>query len=136
MTDTPETAPRQRAAWEDVAVLIVGGWLTFSPPTLEINMAVLDTGTIVIAGLTLIVLGGGSMRSNALWLKWAVIVTGAALAIAPWVLGFAMKTAIINATACGLAVVALAALRVYQLRGQSAAEPAKVAAENQPRKAA
>ena len=135
MTDTPETAPRQRAAWEDVAVLIVGGWLTFSPPTLEINMAVLDTATTVIGGLTLIVLGGGSMRSNALWLKWAVIVTGAALAIAPWVLGFTMKTAIVNATACGLAVVALAALRVYQIRSQPAAEPAKVAA-SQPRKAA
>jgi len=135
MTDTPETAPRAHAAWEDVAVLIVGGWLTFSPPTLEINMAVLDTATTVIAGLALIVLGGGSMRSNALWLKWAVIVTGAALAIAPWVLGFAMKTAIINATACGIAVVALAALRVYQLRNQPAAEPAKVAA-GQPRQAA
>ncbi len=134
MTDTPESAPRVRAAWEDVAVLIVGGWLTFSPPTLGINMAVMDTSTTVITGLALIVLGGGSMRSNALWLKWAVIVTGAALAIAPWVLGFAMKTAIINATACGIAVVALAALRVYQLRSQPAAEPAKVAA-GQPRQA-
>ncbi len=135
MTDTPETAPRARAAWEDVAVLVVGGWLTFSPPTLEINAAVLETSTTVIAGLALIVLGGGSMRSNAMWLKWAVIVTGAVLAIAPWVLGFDLKTAIINATACGIAVVALAALRVYQLRNQPAAEPAKVAA-GQPRKAA
>jgi|GEM_PF-4737891 hypothetical protein len=140
MTETPETAPRQRAAWEDVAVLIVGGWLTFSPPSLEINGAVTDTATIVIAGLVLIVLGGGSMRSNALWLKWAVIVTGAALAIAPWVVGFELKTAVINATACGIAVVALSAWRVFELHAKKAAAPAPTTAvratEEQPRKAA
>ncbi len=135
MTDTPETAPRPRSAWEDVAVLIVGGWLTFSPPTLEINQAVLDTSTIVIAGLVLMVLGGGAMRAKTLWLRWAIIATGATLALAPWVLGFAMKTAIINATACGLAVVALAALRVYQIRNRPAAGMIKAEA-GLPRKAA
>lgn len=127
MTDTPETTPRPRAAWEDVAVLIIGAWLTFSPPSLEINASVLDTSTTVIAGLVLMLFGGGAMRSAEAWLEWTIMATGVALAVAPWLVGFELKTAIINATACGIAVVALSAWRVFELRAKKAAPPAAAA---------
>jgi hypothetical protein len=122
MTDTPETTRRPRAAWEDVAVLAIGAWLTFSPPSLEINGSIVDTATTVIAGVVLMLFGGGSMRSNEAWLEWTIMVTGAALATAPWVVGFELKTAIINATACGIAVIALSAWRVFDLRAKKAAK--------------
>jgi hypothetical protein len=132
MTDTPETTRRPRAAWEDVAVLAIGAWLTFSPPSLEINGSIVDTATTVIAGVVLMLFGGGSMRSNEAWLEWTIMVTGAALATAPWVVGFELKTAIINATACGIAVIALSAWRVFDLRAKKAAK----AVPERPRQAA
>jgi hypothetical protein len=79
--------------------------------------------------------GGGSMRSNEAWLEWTIMATGVALATAPWVVGFELKTAVINATACGIAVIALSAWRVFDLRAKKAAAPAKAAA-GQPRQTA
>ena len=147
MTDTPEqeSTPRAHAAWQDIGVFCVGVWLFFCPPTLDINSSTVDTWTTVGAGLILMILGGMAMRASRTWIQWTVIGFGAVLVLGPWLLAFAAdfgRTATINATACGLAIVVLAAWRMYELRNGSvqAAAPATAAAANEggenPRRAA
>lgn len=125
MTETPTTAARQKPAWEDIVILIIGAWLTFCPPTLELSSSLLDTSTTVIAGLAFIIFGGTAMRTSLEWPEWASIVSGVALVVAPWALGFALKTAVINAVASCVAAIVLAAWRVYEIRSKRAAAAAR-----------
>lgn len=141
MTDTvqiPEpTTPRRPARREDVAVMLIGLWLMFCPPTLKINDVALDTYTLVLTGVVLIVLGGTAMRLAKEWVEWGVAVAGTFLVIAPWVLGFTLKAATINAVACGVAAAALAGWRIYEIRSKPAERPAAAAKPaGEPRRAA
>lgn len=126
MTDTLETTPRentprQRPAWEDIAILVIGLWLMFCPPTLGLNVSIVDTTSTVIAGLVLTILGSVSMRTNWEWVEWATIAAGGVLLVMPWALGFALKTAVVNATASGVAALVLAGWRAYALRSKATA---------------
>lgn len=116
MNDNMETTPGATAAWEDITVFGVGGWLFFSPLTLTLHSSAVDMFVTVGAGVVMASLAAIAMRKDRPSVEWAIMAWGATLVALPWALGFAMKEAITNAIACGVMAIALAAWRVYDLR--------------------
>lgn len=124
MTDTIEIPKQKSASWEDIAIFGIGAWLFVSPPTLELNSSPADLFGSVAAGTLTFILAAVSMRKDRLWAEWSLLAWGFILATMPWTLSFTVKAGTINAIACGVIVVALAALRVFNLRTSRPDAPA------------
>lgn len=118
MTDTIEQTPkpREKKAWQDVGNMTLGFWLTISPGTLKFASTGPAALSCVILGVLLITLTAWLFFSPRIWLEALVGVTGAMLVAAPWVAGFAAEqTPTANCAAVGIAVIAMAALRAFEL---------------------
>ncbi len=124
MNDTPETAPGTTTAWKDTVIFGIGGWLLLCPMILDLNASGIDMFVTVGAGLVMAGLAAFAMSKNRPWADGALVAWGAILAALPWLAGFALPAAIINAAACGGLTIALAGWRVYDLCIRPAAEPA------------
>lgn len=122
MNDTLESAPGTTTVWKDTTVFGIGGWLLFSPMVLDLNSSAMDMFVTVGAGVVMAGLAAIALSKDRPWVEGAIVVWGAVLAALPWALGFVLQAAVINAVACGVLTIALAAWRVYDLCVRRAAE--------------
>ncbi len=116
MTHQSESAGQPQAAWQDSLATIVSFWVLVCAPTLRLHSSQLDTTATVVAGAALFLLGCAAMRSGRIWSERAMVACGIAVAAMPWVLGFVLTAAIVNATVCGLGIAALAFWRIRILQ--------------------
>lgn len=130
MSDTLESAPGATTAWKDTAVFGVGGWLLLCPMVLDLNSSAMDMFVTVGAGVVTAGLAAIALSKARPWVEGAIVAWGAVFAALPWALGFDVQAAVINAVACGVLTIALAAWRVYNLCARHAAEPATSVAVN------
>ena len=130
MNDTQQSAPGAGSAWKDTVVFGVGGWLILSPMILDLNASALDMFSTVGAGVVMAGLAAIALSKDRPWAEGAIVAWGAILAAFPWLLGFVLPAAVINAAACGALTIGLAAWRVYDLRMRPAAEPADAGADD------
>jgi hypothetical protein len=128
--ETPESAPGASGAWKDTTVFGIGGWLLLCPMILDLNSSAVDMFVTVGAGVVMAGLAAIALSKDRPWVEGALVAWGAILAALPWLLGFVLPAAVINAVTCGALTAALAAWRVYDLRVRPAAEPAASEAAN------
>jgi SPW repeat len=104
------------AKWCDVANLVLGAFLFFSP-----WMFGFDAGTVSqnahIAGFVIAVLAIAALAAFAVWEEWLNLIVGLWVLVSPWVLGFQGTT---NAMAIhvviGIAVAALAVIELWMMQ--------------------
>jgi SPW repeat len=101
------------AKWCDVANLILGAILFFSP-----WMFGFDTGRASenahVAGLVIAVLAVAALAAFAIWEEWLNLVVGLWTLVSPWLLGFeGAATAMRVHVAIGAAVAILAAIEIW-----------------------
>ncbi len=98
----------------DNLMLMIGGWLFFSPAILGYSGGNPESWVAVSGGLALIVLMLAARLAFRVWEQWLGILIGAILAALPWIVGFAaMPKPTINMVACGVAVAVLAGWRIH-----------------------
>lgn len=124
MSDTQQSAPGASTAWKDTAIFGMGGWLLLSPMILDLNASAMDMFVTVGAGLLTAGLAAIALSKDRPWVEGGLAAWGAVLAALPWLLGFVLPAAVVNAAACGALTIALAAWRVYDLCMRPAAGPA------------
>lgn len=97
--------------------LILGLWLIISPWALGAASALAFTWTAVILGVCLAGVSIWALvRARDTTPEWSIIVLGALVFIAPWVLGFyGLMAAAWNAWLVGVAAVVIAALTFPEL---------------------
>jgi hypothetical protein len=95
--------------WQDVANAGLGGWLILSPWVLGFETVTVAMVVTMAVGILLIASSAGAMSVPAAWEEWLDAVLGAALMIAPTLLGFdGVVAALTNALITGAVVVVLA----------------------------
>lgn len=100
---------KQVKHWQDPVNAALGAWLLVSPWVLGFQGVVIAVLTMLAIGALLIVCNLGAISLPQAWEEWLDALLGAALMIAPVLLGFdAVDTALLNALAVGGAVTLLA----------------------------
>jgi hypothetical protein len=99
------------AKWCDVANLILGAILFFSPWMFGFE-AGRASENANIAGIAIVVLAIAALAAFAVWEEWLNLIVGLWALVAPWVLGF-QGTAIKVHVIIGAAVAILAALELW-----------------------
>lgn len=95
--------------WQDFVNALLALWLVVSPWVLGFQAATVATAVTMAAGLLLLASSVGAMAAPGAWEEWLDAGVGAALMLAPMLLGFdRVDAALQNALICGAAVVALA----------------------------
>lgn len=122
MSETSESAAGAGTGWKDTLVFGLGGWLLLSPMILDLNSSALDMFVTVGAGVVTAGLAAIALSKDRPWVEGGLVGWGAVLAALPWLLGFVLPAAVVNAVACGALTIALAAWRVYDLCMRPAAE--------------
>jgi SPW repeat len=101
------------AKWCDVANLILGAFLFFSP-----WMFGFDTGKVsqnaYIAGVVIAVLAIGALAAFAVWEEWLNLIVGLWVLVSPWVLSFhgTIRPMAVHVV-IGIAVAVLAAIEIW-----------------------
>jgi hypothetical protein len=102
------------AKWCDVANLILGAVLFFSP-----WMFGFDAGraseNATIAGIAIVVLAIAALAAFAVWEEWLNLIVGLWTLVSPWILGFQGTTAMTVHVVIGAAVAILAAVELWLL---------------------
>jgi hypothetical protein len=101
------------AKWCDVANLILGAFLFFSPWIFGF-----DAGTVsqnaYIAGIVIAVIAIGALAAFAVWEEWLNLIVGLWVLVSPWVLGFHGTTRPMAVhVVIGIAVAVLAAIEIW-----------------------
>ena len=100
------------AKWCDVANLILGAFLFFSPWIFDF-----DAGTVsrnaYIAGIVIAVLAIGALAAFAVWEEWLNLIVGLGVIVSPWVLGFSATTAAAVHIVVGVLASVLAAIELW-----------------------
>jgi len=100
--------------WMDYLTMALGFWLFLSPGVLAFNETKAAAWAAFLIGVAVIAISVAVRSKFRVWEEWLAIALGAATVVLPWIVGFAAdRKATWNLVACGLAVVALAALRLY-----------------------
>lgn len=95
--------------WQDAANAVVGAWLIVSPWVLGFQAVTVAMVVTAAIGVLLIASSVGAMSVPAAWEEWLDAILGAALMMAPMLLGFdAVPAALTNALIGGALVVVLA----------------------------
>ncbi len=102
------------AKWCDVANLILGAFLFFSPWIFDF-----DAGTVsrnaYIAGIVIAVLAIGALAAFAVWEEWLNLIVGLWTLVSPWVLGFQGTKAMTVHVIIGAAVAIVAAIELWMM---------------------
>jgi SPW repeat len=99
----------------DVANLILGGFLFFSPWILG-----LETGRASenanVTGIIIVVLAVAALSAFAVWEEWLNLIVGLWALVSPWVLGFQGNTTATTVhVIVGIAVAVLAAIEIWMM---------------------
>jgi hypothetical protein len=102
------------AKWCDVANLILGAILFFSPWMFGYGAGMASENAniagIVIAGLAI-----AALTAFAVWEEWLNLIVGLWTLVSPWVLGFQGTTAMTVHVIIGAAVAILAAIELWMM---------------------
>jgi SPW repeat-containing protein len=104
------------AKWCDVANLILGVFLFFSP-----WMFGFDAGKVsqnaYIAGIIIAALAIAALAAFAVWEEWLNLIVGLWVLVSPWVLGFqGTSNAMTIHVVVGIAVAVLAAIELWMMQ--------------------
>lgn len=103
------------AKWCDVANLILGAFLFFSPWMFGFEAGAASRNAYV-AGIAIAILAIAALAAFAVWEEWLNLIVGLWTLIAPWVLGFeGNRTAMTIHVVVGIAVAALAAIEIWMI---------------------
>lgn len=95
--------------WQDPVNVLLGAWLVVSPWVLGYQSVTVATVSTMAIGVLLAASSAGAMVLPAAWEEWLDAILGAALMMAPLLLGFdAVDAALQNALITGGVVVFLA----------------------------
>lgn len=95
--------------WQDAANALLGAWLIVSPWVLGFHALTIAMVVTIAIGALLLASSVGAMSVPAAWEEWLDALLGAALMMAPMLLGFdGVDAALTNALITGAAVVVLA----------------------------
>jgi hypothetical protein len=100
------------AKWCDVANLILGAVLFFSPWIFGFD-AGRASENANIAGIVIAVLAIAALAAFAVWEEWLNLIVGLWTLVSPWVLGFHGTRAMTVSVVIGIAVAILAAIELW-----------------------
>jgi hypothetical protein len=100
------------AKWCDVANLILGAVLFFSPWIFGFD-AGRASENANIAGIVIAVLAIAALAAFAVWEEWLNLIVGLWTLVSPWVLGFHGTRAMTVSMVIGIAVAILAAIELW-----------------------
>ena len=100
------------AKWCDVANLILGAVLFFSPWIFGFD-AGRASENAHIAGIVIAVLAIAALAAFAVWEEWLNLIVGLWTMVSPWVLGFQGTRAMTVSVVIGIAVAILAAIELW-----------------------
>jgi hypothetical protein len=100
------------AKWCDVANLILGAVLFFSPWIFGFD-AGRASENAHIAGIVIVVLAIAALAAFAVWEEWLNLIVGLWTLVSPWVLGFHGTRAMTVSVVIGIAVAILAAIELW-----------------------
>ncbi len=101
------------AKWCDVANLILGAFLFFSPWIFGFDAGKVSQNAF-IAGIVIAVLAIAALAAFAVWEEWLNLIVGLWVLVSPWVLGFQGTTRPMAIhVVVGIAVAALAAIEIW-----------------------
>jgi len=103
------------AKWCDVANLILGAFLFFSPWIFAFDAGVASQNAHV-AGVVIAILAIAALAAFAVWEEWLNLIVGLWTLVAPWVLGFqGNRTEMTVHVAVGVLVAVLAAVELWMM---------------------
>jgi hypothetical protein len=102
------------AKWCDVANLILGAVLFFSPWIFGFDAGKASENA-TIAGIAIAVLAIAALAAFAVWEEWLNLIVGLWVLVSPWLLGFQGTTAMTVHVVIGAAVAILAAVELWLL---------------------
>jgi len=95
--------------WQDPVNALLGAWLVVSPWVLGFQSVTVAMVSTVAIGVLLVASSAGAMLLPAAWEEWLDAILGAALMLAPLLLGFdGVDAALLNALVTGGVVTFLA----------------------------
>ena len=94
--------------WQDSSNAALGAWLIVSPLALRFQGDWVALAGTAIVGVLLVATALGAIFVPRAWEEWTETVLGVWLAVSPWVLGFQVQIAKMNALVIGLVVLTLA----------------------------
>jgi hypothetical protein len=100
------------AKWCDVANLILGAVLFFSPWIFGFD-AGRASENAHIAGIVIVVLAIAALAAFAVWEEWLNLIVGLWTLVSRWVLGFQGTRAMTVSVVIGIAVAILAAIELW-----------------------
>ena len=101
------------AKWCDVANLILGAFLFFSPWIFGFDAGKVSQNAY-IAGIVIAVLAIAALAAFAVWEEWLNLIVGLWVLVSPWVLGFYGTTRPMAVhVVVGIAVAVLAAIELW-----------------------
>lgn len=101
------------AKWCDVANLILGAILCFSPWIFGFDAGKISQNAY-IAGIVIAVLAIGALAAFAVWEEWLNLIVGLWVLVSPWVLSFHGTTRPMAVhVVIGIAVAVLAAIEIW-----------------------
>jgi hypothetical protein len=101
------------AKWCDVANLVLGAILFFSPWIFGFDAGT-TSGNAHIAGIVIAVLAIMALAAFAIWEEWLNLIVGIWTLVSPWLLGF-HGTAMTVHVIIGAAVAILAAIELWMM---------------------
>lgn len=102
------------AKWCDVANLILGAILLFSPSMFGYG-AGMASQNAYIAGVVIAGLAIAALAAFAVWEEWLNLIVGLWTLVSPWVLGFQGTTAMTVHVIIGAAVAILAVIKLWMM---------------------
>ncbi|HXD39708.1 MAG TPA: SPW repeat protein [Ramlibacter sp.] len=94
--------------WQDSTNAALGAWLIVSPLALGFQGDWIALANTAIVGVLLAAAALGAIFVPRAWEEWTETALGLWLAVSPWVLGFQVQLARMNALVIGLVVLTLA----------------------------
>lgn len=92
--------------WQDVASLLLGVWLVFSPFVL--GFAGATTWITIVLGLCVVLFAVEGFVIPSYLEEWGEILLGLALVVAPWAVGYESVSATVSSVASGILVILFA----------------------------
>ena len=102
------------AKWCDVANLILGAILFFSPWMFGYGAGTASANAY-IAGIVIAGLAIAALAAFAVWEEWLNLIVGLWVLVSPWALGFQGTTAMTVHVIVGAAVAILAAIELWMM---------------------
>lgn len=103
--------------WQDMVNLAFGAWLFVSPWAMgyiEMESAVSATWNASLAGALTMVFAAYAVYLPRVWEEWINMGFGVWLIVSPWVLGFAVQTAVaMNTVIVGIVVAMMATWAMF-----------------------